>query len=386
MPWNEPGDNKNPWEGNRRPPDQGPPDLDELLRKLNTRLGRLFGGKKGPGRPGSRGGAAGVFIIAGIILAIWLASGFYIIDEGERGLVLRFGNYQRTTSPGPHWHLPYPVETVEEVDMEQVRSAQHDATMLTQDENIVAIDLATQYRVKDPAKYAFNVRLPDTTLRQAMESAIREVVGRNSMDFVLYEGRAEVAAETHKLLQRTMDAYDAGIDVLAVNLQQVQPPDPVQAAFNDAVKAREDEVRFVNEALAYANQIIPQARGEAARIEQEASAYRDQTTAVAQGDTSRFTQLLQEYTKAPQVTRDRLYLDTMESVLTNSNKIMMTADDNNSLLYLPLDKLIKERAQPAPSTDLNTPPPAVASPPQSFSEADDRRRRSIRSEREVYSP
>ncbi len=363
MPWNEPG-GKDPW--GKRPKDQGPPDLEELLRKLTTRLGKLFGGGSSAGSSGGGGksAVAGALIAAVVLLVVWAFSGFYIIDAGERGLVLRFGRYVYTTGPGPHWHFPYPIESAESVAVDLVRDAQHEATMLTQDENIVAIDIAVQYRVKNAADYAFEVRVPDATLRQMMESAVREVVGKSTMDYVLGAGRAEVAAQTRKLMQRSLDQYQSGLEVVTVNLQQAQPPEPVQPAFADAVMAREDEVRFMNEAQSYANGIIPQARGEAARIEQEAVAYRAQVIATAEGDTARFEQLLAEYRKAPQVTRDRLYLDALESVLSNSSKVLMDVEGGNNLLYLPLDKLMRQGAAsrgPAPMPTF--PAPAAGSQP-----------------------
>jgi membrane protease subunit HflK len=292
-----------------------------------------------------------------VLLVVWALSGFYIVDERERALVLRFGRYVYTTGPGPHWHIPYPIESVETISL-VVRDAQHQATMLTQDENIVAIDIAAQYRVKDAANYAFQVRVPDATLSQVMESAVREVVGKSTMDFVLAAGRDKVSADTRALMQRTLNQYHTGLQVLTVNLLQTQPPEPVQPAFEDVVMAREDRIRFINEAQSYANGIIPQARGEAARVRQEAVAYREETIAAAQGDTSRFRQLLTEYSQAPRVTRDRLYLDTMEAVLSNSSKILMDIQGGNNLLYLPLDKLMRQGAGAGTG---NMPAPPVSS-------------------------
>ncbi len=342
MPWNEPGkDNKDPWQN--KSGNQGPPDLDEILRKLTGRFGGLFGGGSSGGF--GKGSAAGFYLLAVILILGWLASGLYKVDAGEQGLVLRFGDFSRTTDPGLNWHLPFPLESVEKVDVQQVRSAQHKASMLTQDENIVDIDIGVQYVVKDAEQYAFQVKDPDETLGQAMEAAVREVVGRRTMDSVLGSGRGEVSTRTGVLLQAMLDDYQTGLEVLEVNLQQAQPPEAVQSAFEDAVKAREDEVRFKNEAQSYANGIIPQARGEAARIEEEATAYRDQVIARASGDASRFSQLLVEYSKAPRVTRDRLYLDAIESVLSNSSKIMMDIEKGNNLLYLPLDKMLQGAAR-----------------------------------------
>ena len=336
MPWNQPGGNDNdPWGGGGRK-QPGPPDLDELLKKLMGRLGGNPFRRDGAGR----GGSAGLLGLAVLAALLWVASGFYIIDEGERGVVLRFGKFVSVADPGPHWHLPVPIERVETVDVDRVRSFNHRATMLTQDENIVDLELAVQYRLKDPVDYLFQVRQPDLTVQQAVESALREAVGRSKMDFVLSEGRADIAATTKRLTQEILDFYKTGLMVTTVNLQQSQPPEQVQDAFNDAIKAREDNVRFINEAEAYANGIVPQARGEAARVVEEANAYREQIVARAKGDAARFTKLLAEYRKAPDVTRERLYLETVESVLANTSKAVVDTRQGNSLLYLPLDKLV----------------------------------------------
>ena len=350
MPWNEPGGgNRDPWSGGGRGGDQGPPDLDELLRKLSGKFGGLFGGGRGAGSSGGgRGGSIGLLTVLVIILIAWGLSGIYIISEGERGVVLRFGKFQSVQGPGPHWHIPYPIESMERVDVDQVRSSQHRATMLTQDENIIDIEISVQYRVKDPREYLFDVRLPDApnqmtgTLYQTLESAVREVVGKSKMDFILGEGRAEVAQATRALMQETLDGYKTGLEVTTVNLQQAQPPEAVQGAFADAIKAREDEVRFRNQAEAYSNSVIPEARGQAARLGEEATAYRDQVVAIAQGEASRFTQLLTEYEKAPRVTRERLYIETVQEVLANSSKVMVDVKDSNNLLYLPLDRILQQ--------------------------------------------
>jgi membrane protease subunit HflK len=344
MPWNEPGsDNKDPWSKKRT--DQGPPDLDELLQKLTARFGGLFGGRSGRGGVGKGGTPSpGGLIILGVIFIGWLASGFYIVRAGEAGVERRFGAYTQTTKPGPNWHFPYPIESVEIINVDEIRDAQHKATMLTQDENIVDVELAVQFRIKSAEDYLFKVRLPDPTLRQVMESAVREVVGKSEMDYILGEGRAAIAQDTQNLMQQILDAYQTGLEVLTVNMQQAQPPEQVQGAFADAIKAREDEVRFKNEAEAYENGIVPQARGEAARLEQEADAYKERVTARAEGEAARFSKLLKEYEKAPDVTRERLYLDAVESVLSNSSKVMLDVKGSNNLIYLPLDRLIKEGA------------------------------------------
>ena len=335
-------------------------------------LNRLFGGGGGSSGSGSgkfspgKFGSLGISFFVVIALIVWGLSGVYIVSEGSRGVVLRFGAYQYISTPGPHWHIPYPVESVEKVDVDRIRSAQNKTHMLTQDENIVEVELAAQYRVKDAADYLFNMRLPDAfdiavnqsegTLFQVMESALREVVGKGKMDFVLGEGRAEIAARIRALMQKTLDDYRSGLEVMSVNLQQSQPPQAVQDAFADAIKAREDEVRFVNEAEAYANGVIPQARGQAARMVEEAMAYREKVTANSRGEADRFLKLYEEYRKAPQVTRERLYLQAVESVLSNSSKVMMDVDGANSLFYLPIDKILGgDRAtMPIEPTQRNT--------------------------------
>ena len=352
MAWNEPGGpgNRDPWGGGGRGGgDQGPPDLDEVFRKLRNRFGGFFGGRGGGGGGGGgpRLGGSGIGLILVAALAIWAIAGIYIVDEGKRGVVLLFGDYQSTTRPGPHWHAPL-IQSVERVDVENVRSVElgyttDEALILTQDENIIDAQFTVQYQVSDARDYLFNVRSPDLTLRQAAESAIREVVGKSTMDFVLTGGRAEVAAQAENLLQKILDRYETGLVVTSLNMQNAQAPDQVQEAFADAVKAREDEERLKNEARAYANDAIPKARGRAARLIEEANAYKEQVIADAEGQTSRFLSLLQEYEKAPQVTRKRLYLDSLESVFSNSSKVVVDTEGENNLLYLPLDKLMDRR-------------------------------------------
>ena len=375
MPWNEPGgSNKDPW--SRKPSDQGPPDLDELLRKLTGKFGGIFGGKPGSGSGSGKGPSLGLGLVIAVVAIVWLGSGFYIVSAGEAGVELRFGAFQEVTDPGPHWHIPYPIEAVEVINVDEVRDAQHKATMLTQDENIVDIELAVQYRIKSPEDYLFQVRLPDPTLRQAMESALREVVGKSKMDFILGEGRAEIADDTKRLMQGILDDYKTGLLVTTVNLQQAQPPEQVQGAFADAIQAREDEVRFKNEAEAYANGILPQARGEAARVEQESNAYMERVIAKATGEAARFLKLMEEYQKAPEVTRERLYLDAIESVFSRSNKVLMDAKGTNNLMYLPLDKLFQRGAGVGMSSD--TDGTGMASRNSSSTMLDTRPRRSTR--------
>ena len=354
MSWNDSG-NKDPW-GNRKD-EQGPPDLDEVLKKVQDKLSGLFGGKGGGGASSNTGGSGmGISFIALVLLTVWALSGIYIIDEGRQGVVLRVGSFDRISDPGPHWY-PRFIETVEDVNVDQVRSVNlgsisSESLMLTQDENIVDIKFAVQYKVKDAKDYLFNVRDTDGTLRQATETAMREIVGRNKMDFVIKDGRVQVANRTKDTMQKILDSYKTGIVVTNLNMQDAQPPEQVQHAFNDAIKAREDKERLVNEAQAYSNDILPRSRGKAARMEQEAAAYRDEVIAKAQGEADRFTKILTEYNKAPKVTRDRLYIEAMETVLSNTNKVMMDVKKGNSLMYLPLDQLGKRNSTPLDMTDL----------------------------------
>jgi len=341
----------------------GPPDLEELLRKLNAKISSLMGGKGGNSGGNSNnggggipampkiGGSLGLLII--IAALIWLGSGFYIVDASQRGVVLRFGKLIETTEPGPRWHMPFPVETVEIVNLSQVRTVEvgyrenvknkmlKESLMLTDDENIIDIQFAVQYFLKDPGEYLFNNRNPDENVRQAAETAIREVVGKNKMDFVLYEGREQVAASATKLIQDILDRYKSGILISKLTMQNAQPPEQVQAAFDDAVKAGQDKERQKNEGQSYANDVIPRASGTAARLIQESEGYKQSVIANAQGDASRFSQILVEYEKAPAVTRDRMYLDMMSQVMGNVSKVMVDQKNGNSLLYLPLDKLLE---------------------------------------------
>jgi membrane protease subunit HflK len=334
----------------------GPPDLEELLRKLNAKISSLLGGKGGTKKPGSgeppHGFSGGIGLIIAIIVLIWLGSGFYIVDASQRGVVLRFGKLSETTMPGPRWHLPYPIETVEIVNLSQVRTVEvgyrdnvknkmlNESLMLTDDENIIDIQFAVQYFLKDSADYLFNNRNPDENVRQAAETAIREVVGKSKMDFVLYEGREQVAASATKLIQEILDRYKSGILISKLTMQNAQPPEQVQAAFDDAVKAGQDRERQKNEGQAYANDVIPRASGAAARLIEESQGYKQSVIANAEGDISRFKQILVQYDKAPAVTRERMYLDMMQQVMGNVSKVMVDQKNGNSLLYLPLDKLL----------------------------------------------
>jgi modulator of FtsH protease HflK len=353
MPWNEPGNNqRDPWSGGQRGGGSGgggqrPPDLEEMMRKVSAQLNSLFGGKGGGSDPDGGGGfgmgrnsKAVVSLALIIAVVVWLASGFYIVSEGERGVVLRFGAFQKVSSPGPNWHLPFPIERVEVENVDSIRTLQNRALMLTADENIIDVDIAVQYRVLDVVDYKFNVRNPDVTVQQLMESAIRESVGKSRLDFILGEGRGEIAINSRQTLQQALDSYGAGLIVTAMSMQQAQPPEPVQESFADAIRAREDEARFRNEAEAYANGLIPRARGQAARILEEAEAYRDQVIAKAEGDAARFTQLLTEYRVAPSVTRERMYIEAVEAVFQGSNKVMLDVASTNNLMMLPLDQLL----------------------------------------------
>lgn len=361
MSWNEPGGDKkkDPWSG--RNEDNGPPGLDEAIRSLQDKLGGLFGGNKGAdgGNEGSPPSLKGLGFLALGAIALWLASGFYIVDEGNRGVELRFGKYITTTQPGLNWKLPAPIESVEIVNISKVRSLEigyrsgggrkgsvaQEALMLTKDENIVDIRLAVQYQVSDAKKYLFNILNQTATLKQVTESVERGVIGGNTMDFALTEGRSQIVADIKTEIQRVMDSYESGIIITSVNLQDAQPPDQVQSAFEDAIKAREDKQRLINEAEAYANDIVPKARGAAARLTQESEGYKSRIISAAEGDVSRFTQILKEYKKAPEVTRKRIYLDTLESVMSSTDMVMVDVKGGNNLMYLPLDKLgTKSRA------------------------------------------
>ncbi|HUL11702.1 MAG TPA: FtsH protease activity modulator HflK [Methylococcaceae bacterium] len=353
MSWNEPGGSKkDPWSGRDQ---QGtPPDLEEVMRSLQGKIGKLFGGGSG-GRDGGTPMKTIALLVAAVVVAIWALTGIYIVDEGNRGVVTRFGKYTETTLPGPHWHIPAPFESVAIVNVEQVRpvevgyrsagrqqalgSVPREALMLTQDENIVDIRMAVQYQIKDAKDYLFNVLDPDVTLKQVMESAERGVIGKSSMDFVLTEGRSSIVDEIKAEIQQILDQYRTGIRVITVNFVDAQPPEDVQNAFEDAIKAREDEQRLKNEAEAYANEVVPKARGAAARLTEESEAYKQKLIAKAQGEAGRFKQLLTEYEKAPEVTRERLYLDTIESVLGKTNTLMLDVKGGNNVIYLPIDRL-----------------------------------------------
>ncbi len=367
MPWNVPGGsgNKDPW-GKGKGAQGGPPDLDEIVRKIQNKLSGMFGGGKGGNGKGNGGGVTaagglGAGLIIGILLVVWLATGFYIVQQSERGVVLRFGEKVEATQAGLRWHIPWPIERVEKVNVETVSVIEIgyrinerrggvktpvliEALMITKDENIIDIEFAVQYRIKDAGHYLFNVRDPRLNIQQATESAVREIAGKNTMDFILTAGRDEVGQRTHILLQKILDRYESGIHIVKLEMQRAYPPEQVKAAFDDANKAREDEERIKNEAEAYANDILPRARGRAARLVQEAKGYKASVVARSQGDARRFTSIAREYAKAPRVTRDRLYLETMEEVMSKTTKVIIDQKGGNSLIYLPLDKLMGRAA------------------------------------------
>lgn len=347
MPWNEPGgSDKDPWgKGKSGGGSKGnhADNIEDITRKMNEKLGGILG-KKSSGKNAPSGSA--MILIGLALVAAWLATGFYTVDQAERGVEFRFGAFTETTNPGLHWHFPVPIESVELVDIDKVRKAEDRKHMLTSDENIVDIGVAAQYTIKNPEDYLFNVYLPDYernqsigTLFQVMRSAIREIAGRNTLDSLIVENRESVATETQMVMQKVLDDYKSGLEVIKVNITDAGVPKHVQDAFDDAIRAREDQNRFKNQAETYANSVVPIAEGKASRLEEAATAYKSQIISRAEGDASRFNQLVAEYEQAPEVTRKRLYLETMESVYENTNKIMVDSKSGNNLLYLPLNQL-----------------------------------------------
>ena len=384
----------------KRKGNAGPPDLDDVLRNFSKKINSLFGKRGGnnnddeepsggsPRKP--QGG--NIFVIIMLLLVVWFASGFYIINEGQRGIVLRFGKHVDTTQAGLRWHLPFPVEKVETVNVSQVRTVEigyrnnvrskvlKESLMLTDDENIIDIQFAVQYILNSPEKFLFNNRDPESAVLQVAETAIREAIGKSKMDYVLYEGREQVAARTTELMQLILDRYEIGISVSRVTMQNAQPPEQVQAAFDDAVKAGQDRERQRNEGQAYANDVVPKARGTAARMLEEANGYQQRVISSAEGDVSRFQQVLVEYNKAPAVTRERLYLDMMQQVLSNTSKVLVDQKGGNNLLYLPLDKLIQSDSTLANRIPMVAQPQVI----QEIPDTSGRTRESFRSrEREV---
>ena len=350
MAWNEPGSNGNgndPWGGGRRGGDQGPPDIDQVIKNLTKRFNGLFGGSRGGGsNTGGRSSSPSGGLIAGLIVVVvvvWGFMGFYIVDEAERGVVLRFGKVlDDTVQPGLHWNPPI-VDEVNLVNVSELNAKTYqNRAMLTTDENIIDIEVTVQYLIQDPVKYVIAVQNPERSLDNSAESAIRHVVGGNTMEQILTTGRDRVVSDVSTRLQNYMDVYNTGIFISQVNVVDAQPPDGVRAAFDDVIRAREDEQRAQNQAQQYANRVIPEARGEAQRQIEQANAYKGQVIAEAEGDASRFDQLLEEYTKAPAVTRQRLYIDSLQDVMTASSKIMIDVEGGNNMLYLPLDKIMEQ--------------------------------------------
>ncbi|UTT85744.1 FtsH protease activity modulator HflK [Vibrio pelagius] len=350
MAWNEPGNNNgdngrdnDPWgnKNNRGGRDQGPPDLDEVFNKLSQKLGGKFGKKGGNGSSAGGGGAIGFGVIAVIAIAIWFFAGFYTVGEAERAVVLRLGQFDRIEEPGLNWHPRFIDQISDEqlVNVQAIRSLRASGTMLTKDENVVTVEMGVQYRVSDPYKYLYRVTNADDSLRQATDSALRAVIGDSLMDSILTSGRQQIRQSTQETLNRIIDNYDMGILVVDVNFQSARPPEQVKDAFDDAIAAREDEERFEREAEAYRNDILPKATGRAERLKKEAVGYSERTINGALGQVAQFEKLLPEYQAAPEVTRNRLYLDTMEKVYSSTSKVLIDSESSGNLLYLPIDKL-----------------------------------------------
>jgi modulator of FtsH protease HflK len=397
MAWNEPGGSNSP-DGNRnsdrnggdrnpwgKRPQQGPPDLDELFRNFKRKLGGAFGGggDSGSGRRDDLGGGISAGVVLGLLAGVWLLTGFYTVGQAERAVILRFGKYYETQQAGLKWRMPWPIDSKNVVNIERIDSFSDQTRMLTADENMVDINLAVQFRRNDPKLYVFSVRDPDATLREVSESAIRETIGRSTLGQVLESGRQDIAARTKDLIQRTLNAYEAGIEVTSVNLQGVSVPEQVAPAQQDAIKAGKDKERFALEAQTYANDILPKARGAGAREVQDAQAYRARKIADSKGETQRFLQLLSEYERAPGVTRERLYLETVQSVLANSKKVIVDTKSGNNMLYIPIDKLMEQNRggvrETARDSVLVTRPPASApSPSTPEITVEDRRTRGSR--------
>ncbi len=331
MAWNEPGGGNGSWNRSGRQP----PDLEDLVRDT---LQKLFGAFGGGGKQTAR---RGLIWLLGIVVGIWALTGLYRVDEAEQAVVLRFGEYASTRGAGLRWRLPWPIESVEKVNVAEINKFSQQTRMLTADENIVAVDLVVQYQRSDPVDFLFQVRRAEETLGDVSESAIREIIGKNDMDYILGEGRSDIAQRTEDLIQQTLDDYRTGLGVTQVNLRDANYPEQVEAAVQDAIKAREDKERLAFEAQAYANDVVPRARGEAAKRLQDAEGYRSRVIADAEGEAQRFEKLLVEYQKAPEVTRERLYIEALEEFYGNANKVLLEAEGSGNLLYLPVDQLIK---------------------------------------------
>lgn len=381
MAWNEPGGgNRDPW--NNKGGDQGPPDLDEVVRKLQDKMGGLFGGKGrgggdaggGTGGGGGGGSRKGVLVIIGlVVVAVLAVESFYIVQPAERGVVKRFGAYHVVTAPGPHLKLPF-IDTVDVVNVDQVNKFQHRARMLTRDENIADVTLEVQFRIQDAADFLFQDADPGGTIQGAMESSLREVIGKSRLDDIITENRSVIATSVQQGTQQLLDLYRTGLIVTNVNIQRAEAPEAVAEAFADAIRAREDKERLQNQAQTYANDVVPRARGEAARLVEDARGYKARVIAEAEGESQRFLALLREYQKSPRVTRERLYLETMQDVLGNTSKVMLDVKEGSNLTYLPLDRIM----QPPMKADTGTstgPRIALPSPgdPTTASSFNDRR-------------
>ena len=350
MAWNEPGNNgnngrdKDPWGNNQRDNksgrDQGPPDLEAIIANFSRKLGLKIN-KKSSGPSLGGGSAIGLGVIAVVAAAVWFFSGFYTVGEAERGVVLRLGKYDRIVEPGLNWRPTF-IDEVNTVDVQAIRSLRASGLMLTKDENVVTVDMNVQYRVADPYKYLYRVTNADDSLRQATDSALRAVIGDSLMDSALTSGRQQIRQTTQSTVNDIIDTYDMGISIVGVNFQSARPPEQVKDAFDDAISAREDEERFIREAEAYKNEILPKATGRAERLKKEAQGYMERTVNEALGQVAQFEKLLPEYQAAPQVTRERLYLDTMEEVYASSSKVLIDSESSGNLLYLPIDKLTQQ--------------------------------------------
>ncbi|WP_221075924.1 FtsH protease activity modulator HflK [Agarivorans aestuarii] len=388
MAWNEPGNkggggDRDPWGNNNKNGNQGPPDLDEVITKLSRKFGGIFGGGKKPSSGGSSGGVSGfgIAVVVVILAVIWVASGFYTIKEAEKGVILTFGKYDPESGlvdSGLNWKATF-VQEVIPVNVEAIRSLPASGFMLTEDENVVRVEMDVQYKVVRPHAYLFSVTAPDDSLAQATDSALRYVIGHTTMDDILTTGREVVRSETEALLNKIIEPYNLGIEVVDVNFLPARPPEEVKDAFDDAISAQEDEQRFIREAEAYQREIEPRARGRVQRIEQEAQGYQEQIVLRAQGEVARFEQLLPEYENAPDVTRHRLYLETMEEIYAKSNKVLIDASNNSNMLYLPIDKLMEQGQQPTqrksssgnkPSTISSEPASSIPSRPSSIRSSD----------------
>ncbi|AIR60535.1 MULTISPECIES: FtsH protease activity modulator HflK [Enterobacteriaceae] len=385
MAWNQPGNNgqdRDPWGsskpggdsgGNKGGRDQGPPDLDDIFRKLSKKLGGLGGGKSGGSGggnasqgPGNPIGGRVVGIVAAAAVIIWAATGFYTIKEAERGVVTRFGKFSHLVEPGLNWKPTF-IDSVQAVNVESVRELAASGVMLTSDENVVRVEMNVQYRVTDPQRYLFSVTSADDSLRQATDSALRGVIGKYTMDKILTEGRTVIRSDTQRELEETIKPYNMGITLLDVNFQTARPPEEVKAAFDDAIAARENEQQYIREAEAYSNEVQPRANGQAQRILEEARAYKAQTVLEAQGEVARFAKMLPEYKAAPQITRERLYIETMEKVLSHTRKVLVN-DKGGNLMVLPLDQMLKGGAQqPAAKSDNSAANNLLRLPPASSS-------------------